>query len=284
MAEINLKRFTQEKEVTAPVLNGVCRTLGRLIETNEEDGWYRLKLGNRWQILRKATPLEILKAQEGQKTFVGYPMGEDVVPFNFDMFFRRGFGETIHVSFMNENPWDIVRFIQWDDSHYYSCGSDPKASRTVINQVKEAYENEKPLEGIRGVTPEIRYVFLLHSLQRDAFRAAKELETLKLAEEERQKRIQEFRATFAGNLQKTIEDAGGQLIRFSKKGSNYVVIWKINGQQITSTIKDNQQILELGFCASGYDKEHSLSSAIKLAQTYYEEGGVGHGGLYITRS
>ena len=248
-----------------------------------EDGWYKVKYGDEFSEMNKASLLDIEKKTKNLKSFVGYPVGEEIVPLNFSNFYKKGHSETVRVYFLNERPWDIVRFVEWEDGKFFSCGSDPKADRTIMRQVKEAYEKNESIDFIKGITPEIRYVFLLHRMQRDAFLAIKEMEGLKLAEEERLKRIEEFRSTFSGRLEKTIDDAGGKLVRFSKKGSNYNVIWKVGGQRITSTIKDDFGILELGYCASGEDKKHTLSSAIKLAQEYYEEGGVGHGGLYITR-
>lgn len=281
---INLDRFTNNKvQEIVPILGCSFKTHGRLFLIETDDGWYKVTYGDILGDWVKATPLEVEKTLSKMKTFVGYPVGEEVIPINFDNFSKKGYGESLRVHFLNESPWEIVKFVQWEDKNFYSCGSDVRAGRFVMQQVKEAFEKGISIDGIKGVTPEIRYVFLLHRMQRDAFLAAKELEMLHLKEEERQKRIEEFRATFPGRLEKTIEDAGGTLIRFAKKGSNYTVVWKINGQRINSTIKDDLGILELGFCASGEDKRHTLSSAIKLAQDYYEHGGSGIGGLYITR-
>ncbi len=283
MNKIDLTRFSQEKEAVVPIVNMIGKVNGRKFISEVEDGWYKIRVGDIIHDVEKATPFQIEKALEGFKLYSGYPMGGDIVPINFDNLFRKGFGETVPVHFLNEAPWEIVGFSQWEDGLFYSRGPNIKANRTVIREVQKAFEEERNLEGIKGITPEIRYYYLLHSLNRDAFRAAEELKALKLAEAEKQKRIEEFRKTFAGRLQQTIENAGGKLIRYYQRGSNYTVVWKVKGQQITSTIRNDDSIIDLGFCASGYDQEHTLSSAIKLAQTYYEEGGVGHGGLYITR-
>lgn len=282
---IDLARFTrQEYNEVVPIVNDVFIIRGRkFIISPIEDGWYRVTFGDIIGDWKKATPLEIEKKIKTLKSFVGYPVGDEVIPMNFDNFYKRGKSETVSVHFQNALPWDIIRFVEWEDGQYYFAGSDPKANRTVMRQVKKAYEDNKGIDDIKGVTPEVRYVFLLHRMQRDAFLAIQEMEKLKLAEEERQKRIEEFRSTFPGRLEKTIEDAGGKLVRFNKRGSNYNVVWTVGGQRITSTIKDDFGILELGYCASGEDKRHSLSSAIKLAQDYYEQGGRGIGGLYITR-
>ncbi len=283
MGKIDLKRFAEEKEVLSPIVNHITRIEGRLVNLAIEDGWYWFKLGNDVQVSRKATPMDIEIALEKAKVAKGYPVGEDVVPMNFDNFFKKGYGESIKVHFLNEQPWEIVRFVEWEDGRCYSAGVDIKANRTVIKAVKEAFETEKPLDGISGVTPELRYYFLIHSLQRDAFRVAEEFAKMKLAEEERKKRIEEFQKTFAGRIQKTVEDAGGKLVRFYQRGRNYVVIWKVYNQQVTSTIRDDFGIMDLGFCASGQDRLHSLPSAIQLARQYYEDNETRHGGLYITR-
>jgi hypothetical protein len=131
---------------------------------------------------------------------------------------------------------------------------------------------------VRGITPELGYYFLLANLQRQSYKEAREIEKLNLTARERDKRLREFQNNFSFRLEHTIGEANGKLIRFSKHGNGYLVEWKLGDQIIKSTINDNMRILNAGFCLSGEDKKHSLSSLINLAQLFQEEAP-----LYLTR-
>lgn len=277
---IDLEKFAEEKVVIMPMVNGWGRCGGRLISGVANDGWYKIRMGNGFWFEGKASPLEIEESLKNIKQYRGLVLGNEVVPWNFENLFRKGEGETVEVHFLDLPAWEIVKFVRWEDNRFYSAGTDYSANRKVIEQVKEAFEKEQEIGGIKGVTPEIRYYFLLLSLQRHSFREFQEFEKLKLSQAEREKRIEEFRATFSGRLQETIEKAGGKLVRFTKRGKDkFTVVWKIGEQKITSIIKDDMRIYDLGFCASGHDREHTMASAIQLAKIYQEE----EGDIYITR-
>ena len=95
---------------------------------------------------------------------------------------------------------------------------------------------------------------------------------MKLAEKEREKLLKEFRKTFSGRLGKIIEDVGGRLVRFVKKGKDQVlVVWKVGGQQIKTVIENNLHVVDAGFCLENEDSKHSLSSLIALAQIFQED-------------
>ncbi len=283
-SKIDLEKFTEEKDIIIPIVNNVGKFQSRKFTfPNIKDGWYNVRAGSNYEVKDEATPLQIEKIFEELKRYVGYPIGTDAVPINFDNFFRKGEGETVKILFLNESPWEIVSFIEWGDGNYYSAGVNIGADRSVINEIKGAFEKELPINEVKGATPELKYYFLLHNLHRDTLRTVEAIERLKLKEQERKKRIDEFKQTFPGRLENTIKNAGGKLVRFYKRGNGYTVVWKVAGQKITSRIKNDYGIIDLGFCASGEDKKHSLSSAIQLAKLYYKEGSLGEGGLYITR-
>lgn len=148
-----------------------------------------------------------------------------------------------------------------------------------MNEVKARFEKNQSLDKLKGITPEMRYLFIVLSLQRDNFRALQELKKLKLSEIEKAKRIEEFNKTLPGRLLQTIEGAGGKLVRFNIQGKDkIVVVWKVGDQTVNSLINLDFRILEAGYCLEGEDKKHSLSSAVTLAQSFQEERP-----LYITR-
>ncbi len=275
---LDLKRFSQIKTVIVPIVGGVGRYNGRHLVFNVEDGWYAISLGDEAVIEKKATQLEIARAIQNQPTFLVYALGTEGIPLNFDGFSRKGWGEAVTVHFQNLRIFEVAKVIYWEDKKFYFYEQVIPREREIIKIAKEAFEKEGVLSFVKGVTPELRYYFVLCSLQRQSYRAAIELEKFNLNKAERDKRIAEFQQTFAGRLKDTIERAGGTLVKYSKQGTGYLVHWKIGEQVVKSTIHDDMRIMSLGYCASGADKEHTMASAVQLAKLFQEDKP-----LYITR-
>lgn len=276
---LDLKRFTNQKECVVPIVDGWGRCGGRSFKIDIANGWHLLSLGNSVTVLRRASLLEVEETVKKYKKYSGYALGSEVVPFNFQNVFQLGYGESIPINFLQSEPWDIVNFILFDDKRFYSVGPDYRSSRHTLLEIKDRFEKEERLEGIKNVTPELRYYFLLLSLQRQGVRELEELNKLQLAAAEREQRLKEFQSTFVGRLQKTVEDAGGSFVKYEPFGSNrFLVTWKVGGQTVKSTINEQMRISDLGFCASGADRNYFLDSAITLAQEFQEDDP-----LYITR-
>lgn len=275
---INLNRFTKVTEVLTAIVDGWGIANGRKVFFNVENGWYIVTLGNQARILRKATALELFKNRKNQPTLRVYALGDEGIPVNFDNLFSRGFGETIKIHFMDAQPFEIVKVITDETKRWYFYDIDARLQRGLLTSLKAVFAAETGLDIMKGITPELRYYYLLLNLQRQSFREYEAMLQLKISEAEKAKRIAEFQASFAGRLKTSIEQADGELLKFYKVNSNsYMVEWKVKGsrQIVKSTIHDDMRILNLGFCASGYDKDHSLASAVQLAKMYGE--------LYITR-
>lgn len=278
---IDLNRFNQKKEVIIPIVDGWGQYDGRKIYIpNVEDGYYKATLRDSIVLHGRASPLEVHKifTGGGKHKFRVYAIGEEGVATNFDTFIRKGFGETVRVNFLSVRLFEVVEIVLWEDGRFYFYDTILPKNRSVIQQVKQCFDAEKEITGVAGVTPELRYYFLLTSLQRQGVRAAEEMEKYKLSELERQKRVEEFNASFPGRLKDTVTKAGGKFIRYSKFGNGYLVEWKLGRQLIKSTIKDNMRIINAGFCLSGDDKKHTIASIVNLAKLFRREAP-----LYITR-
>lgn len=278
---IDLSRFTKVRDVIVPIIDGWGQIDGRKIFARyKENGWYHVQLGNGTRIGALASPLEILKTLEKQSFLRVYALGLEGVATNFDNFFRKGFNEAVVINFLNLPIFEVAKVILWEDNRFYYYEEDSKFQRVLIRALRESFEQEKSINDFKDITPEIRYYWLLVNLERQAFREVEKLAKLKLSEEEKRKRVEQFQNTFEGRLKKTIEDAGGEFIKFSKANKDtYLVHWKLGRQMIKSTIRDNMQIMSAGYCLSGDDKKHSMSSIIQLAKMFQTRGG----GLYITR-
>lgn len=277
---IKLARFATEKDIVLPILNKVGKFQGRKISLNVPDGWYSTKLGTSVIYVKPASELEIKLALDKCPVLRFYPIGNEGVPLNFESLKRRGMGETVEILFLNTSPWDIIQAGLWEDNHYYFIGFDYGADREVLNQVKTKFETKQIFNDIKGITPELRYYTILLSLQKQTLETLETLERLNLSSAERTKRLKEFQSTFQGRLRKVVADAGGELVNFYKRGAGrYLIVWKSGRQTIKTIINDKFRIYDAGYCLSGEDKKHSMSSIIALAKTFQRQAP-----LYLTRT
>ena len=268
---INLTRFTKETRQILPIVDGWGQIQSRKFTCRCSDGWYLATIGNEVKIERKATQLEIYKTLKDRKTYQVYALGKEGIPVNFDGFKRRGWSESIKVNFLDLPIFSIASIICWDDKRYYFYQESIGKSNRIIQEVKRAFEGGLDLSKVRGVTPEIRYYYILSNLQRESVRFVADLSRFAISESERNKRINDFQRSFVGSLVRVITESGATYKRHTKRGDGYLVEWEINGSTIKSIIHDDLRILDAGFCLSGDDELHTMNSIIHLARLFQEE-------------
>jgi hypothetical protein len=276
---INLERFTKDQEFVIPIVSGWGQHASRKVWKRTEDGWYVVSLGNTIKVIRKATAMEIVKTLQPLKKLSFYALGNEGIPVNFDNLERMGFSGAVTINFLNSPVFEVARVVRWEDGRFYFCDNDPRFQRDLLNILRARFDASQSITSLPTVTPELFYYFMLISLEHQAFREVTAITTMKLSEEEKAKRVEQFKNTFDERLKKTIQDAGGTMIRFSKANANsYLVTWRIGNQTVKSTITDNFSILNAGFCLSGDDRSHSMASLIQLAKMFRRDQP-----LYITR-
>ncbi len=282
MGKIDLTRFSKKQEAIIPIISGRGKYHGRLIETNKGDGWYQFTLAEDEVCERKATLLEIEREiRKAHTILTGYAYGDEVVPMNFENLFSKGLGETVKVWFLNQEPWTPVHFTRLEDGRFYYVDV-AFAYHSRLDRLRKLFEAEKTLLGEKDISPELRYYWLLLSLERNTWKHLQELEALRLSEKEKKKRAEEFKLNFGERIRIIVEQAGGVFISATRQANNqYLVSWRVKGsrQQVRSVIRDNLRIENAGYCLSGHDAEHDLNSIIPLAKSYIEDGGS----LYLTR-
>lgn len=274
---IDLQRFTNKRETIIPIVNGCGQELGnfrKIYATGHEDGWYKVTLGNDVSIDRKATPLEVLKTLEPMRKIQVYALGTEGVPLNFNNFKTRGFREVEQVHFMNLPAFSAAQVVPWDDGKLYFYDRIASKNARIIQRAKEAFERGEKLLDLRGYSPELRYYVLLLNLQREAFEALQQLNDSSfgaISDDERNKRVNEFRLNFSARLVGAIERSAGTYISHTKRGDGYDVVWEIGGRKIKSYIRDDLRIISAGFCLSGDDEKHTMNSIVNLARLFQKE-------------
>lgn len=277
---INLERFTRDEEVICPIFENWGIYNGRKLEFRTEDGWYKIRLGNKAKIIKKATPLEIEKTLANEKSYIGYPIGQEFIGASNDSLRRKGMGESVR--FFGESNCELfssAKFVEWGDKRFYFYKESPGYHRETLKAIKDCFEKGKPIKDIKGVTPEERLLFIIARLYQNSYDAFKEFERTMVAESVRQKALEKFQLDIGVRLRNVIDSAGGTYIRHSKRGNGYLVTWEVGGQTVKTQINDSMRIINAGFCLNGDDEKHSMSSITLLAQLFQQGGRR----LYITR-
>lgn len=279
---INLNRFVGTTEAVVPLIDNWGKLNGRRIELQAEDGWYKVRLDSQATIIKKASPLEIRRTLEPMKKLMVYGLGGEGVPVNFDNFKKRGYQESISVHFMGGQPFDVLEIVLWEDGRFYFYGVNQRHQRELVRGVKEAYQARRILPDLRGVTPEIRYAFMLGHLQRESYESVESILKeggLAISGPQRDRITIQLQSSFSNVLKSAITKAGGTYVGHHKLNqSTYAVDWRVGGQLVKSHINADLRIISAGFCLSGDDKRHSMNSIIGLAKTFQENRP-----LYITR-
>lgn len=280
---IDLDRFSEPIEVVLPIVDKWGIHNGRRIRSNVEDGWYVARLGDRTKIQTKAQLTQVRRSiqagiSRGFPVYTIYILGGEGIPINFDTFLRSGFTETEPINFLSLPLFETAQVVLWEDKRLYFYDHIMPKNRETIRHVKSAFESGATLQNVRGVTPELRYYFLLACLQRESFNLEAEFARWNLSTAERSKRISTFRQSFPNRLSAIVSKAGGKFIGYNKLGKGFLVEWEVGGQIIKSHIKDDMRIVSAGFCLSGDDKRHTVASIVNLAKLFQERKP-----LYITR-
>ena len=209
--------------------------------------------------------LEILP---NYKTIVGYTYNNKFIPGNFDVGLRHAGIEIMTDLWLNTAPtFSSVEAIIWEDKNLYYCR--PRYSDMFIHEVKNIYDNPGNIKisNVRGMTPELKTLYLFHDIER--IRIKELAEKVRKAQE-----FEEFKKTLQGRLMVNFARVGATILNYSISGNRITVDWRLDvtGRKFNSVIEaDSLRIIEAGFCLSGHDKEHSVTSIVKLAEVYEED-------------
>lgn len=236
-----------------------------------EDGWYQVMLGNYPTVMRKASRLQVDQTLSQKKSLLAYAFGEEAIPVNFDNFKKRGYNESVKVYFLDLPIFEVAKIVQWEDGNFYFYEADTKFQRSTLRDLRQNFNLEKTtqVDNFKDITPEMAYYYMLLNFERQTYRELERLSKMRLAKEEREKRLAQYRSTFEGRLKEAIGNAGGTLVSFARaNGNSYMVEWRTRGQVIKTTIRDNLEVLSAGFCLSGDDRKHSMTSLVQLARMF----------------
>jgi len=266
---LDFSKLSEEKKIIAPILNNSFQYHSKKYRVHSEDGWFLVIIKN-----NKARILEqVYTPPESYDTVKGFTYNNKIIFHNFDVAKRKWkFDICKDLNFNTSQTFSPIEAVVWEDKNIYF--SKPDYTNYKIFELKAAFDSETTLNEIKGITPELRTLFLFHTIERDNIR---ELEKQVKAKEELKKMME----SLPYRLKVTFERSGATMTNYSLSGKRIIVDWTMPGSSYNynSVIDaDSFMIIEAGYCLSGGDKKLNITAMIKTAEEY-EERGV----TYITR-
>jgi hypothetical protein len=260
---LDFEKFDKPFRAIVPVRNGSFVYQKKTYKIRSEDGWFLVRIKN-----NKVSDQEpvVLPLQGMPHPILGYTHHNNIVFQNADVARRKhklGMMAPLH---FNQSPtFEAIQAIVWEDGECYWTG--PNYSDAKIFEIKDAYEAERALGEMKGVTPELRVLYLHHTIERDTMKKM-------LAEAKAKEELEALMTSIPGRLHLMFQRAGGKMTNYSLSGSRIIVDWTVEGShhQFNSVIDANTwMVVEAGYCMSGDDQRHNITSMVKTAQIYDEQ-------------
>jgi hypothetical protein len=229
-----------------------------------QPGWYQFRKSGRY--LSPEKPIESELAAWTLPRVTGYVMGRRIIGLDFQ---SRLFDLPADVDMPLFTP---VAARKWFDGHLLYEGQEFESD--VESKVRDAFENEQPIDGVKGVTPALAATFILHSTQRAL---AREAERRAAAERERQAQaatLARWQETLEGRISLALSHTGAQLVNWRRNGPQQAAVrYRLRGRRFECIIDiESLQILDAGICLSGADEELNLSSLPSAVREAIESG------------
>jgi hypothetical protein len=174
---------------------------------------------------------------------------------------------------------DLPRFApvsgrKWFDGHILYEGQEFETE--VESKVRDAFEEERGIEEIKGVTPGLAHAFVLESTKRAL---AREAERRAREEVERQKQAVElarWQETLEGRISLALSHTGAELVNWRRNGQRQAVVrYRLGGRRFECVIDtESLQILDAGICLDGADEELNLSSLPSAVREAIQSGSL----------
>lgn len=259
---LDLSKFTQPQKVIVPILNNSFIYNRKSYQIKSDDGWYLVEIVNNCAtILEETIPYNIVKK------VLGYTYHNQIIFQNFDVARRKwNFSTSAPLYFNKSSSFEAIEAVVWEDNRIYWLGTNYNDFKAL--ELKDALDNDEDISTKKGITPELRTLFLFHSLEKE-----QQKQLLKAQQEkEEQERMM---ATIPGRLKYSFERAGAEVLNYELSGDNIIVDWGIPGasHQYNSVINSKTwMVVEAGYCMSNDDRRHNITSLIKTAEDYEERG------------
>ena len=215
-------------------------------------GWYQFRKSGRYLDADSPIAPELEKWKLQRVT--GYVMNGALIGNDLQ---ARLFGLPADMDLPKFTP---VSARKWFDDHLLYEGQEFETD--VDGKVRDAFEEERSIDAIKGVTPALAHSFVLESTQRALTREA---ERRAREEAERQKQVAElarWQETLEGRISLALSHTGAELVNWRRNGQRQAVVrYRLGGRRFECVIDtESLQILDAGICLDGADEDLNLSS------------------------
>ena len=267
---IDFSQIVATVETTVPIINNSFQYNRKKYNTavTYMDGWYKVQLnGNTVKVI---DPVFIEIDPIKSPTIKGYTYGTQIIFQNFDVAKRKLNKEIMTPLLLNPiDSFSAVEAYIWEDGNLFY--KNHNIADTQLIDIKMLFDDNKSVNSTKGVTPELKTAYLFHEIQRQTY--LKEMESLRKETEKL-----EYIRSLPGKIETLFKNVGATLVRFTKQAKDRIeVIWTIDSypNEFNSIIDATSfRVLEAGYCMSGDDKKHSVTSMIFTADDYAKRGKI----------
>jgi hypothetical protein len=243
----------------------VCddRLTYRLRETLQP-GWYQFRKSGRYLTADEPIGPELGAWKLPRVT--GCVMNGRIIGNDFQ---ARLFGLPMDMDLPKFTP---VTARKWFDGHILYEGQEFETE--VETKVRDAFEEERGIDGVKGVTPALAHTFLLESTQRALAREAERRAREEVARRQQAAELARWQETLEGRISLALSHTGAELVNWRRNGQRQAVVrYRLGGRRFECVIDtESLRIVDAGICLSGADEELNLSSLPSAVREAIESG------------
>ena len=217
-----------------------------------ESGWYEFRKSGRWLTVVGAIEPEPDKWQ--LKRLTGYTVNGQIVTNDLQ---ARLFGLPADEDLPRFAP---VGALRWFDGHLLY---DRQEFETEAEpEVRNAFEEERPIAEIKGVTPALAQVFVIESMAREMVREAERRVREAAEQKERAAELARWQSTIEGRISLALSHTGAELMDWRRQGAHRAVVrYRLGARRFECVIDTGTlQIVDAGICLEGADQQLNLAS------------------------
>lgn len=262
---LNLEGLGVVKGVIVPIINNSFQYNRKIYNTEETvDGWYRVDIDNNDVTLLDAVIPELDLKVEKKFLIKGYTYNDSIIFFNFDdskRRFNKHIMDQLHLS--NIRTFSSIEALVWEDKRVYLYRQS--FTDTDIYELKTFFDEGINLSGKKHLKPEQKTLYLFHHISKQ-----KQIQKIK------QQQIKKERQEKQSKQDAIIESftiVGANIKKYEVKNNRIYVSWELNNNLFDSVINESTgQVIDAGYCMSGDDAKHSVTSLVLTAKEYDEDG------------
>jgi len=255
---LNLSHLTKTREAIVPVLNKSFQYNNKKYFITEEckDGWYVVTIEN--NRVKIKTPAFVENLTHIFSIARGYTFENKIFFQNYDSA-RRNYNRDIssHLHFNSAPTCSSVYSAFWEDKKFYYISLN--YGDNSLLKIKESIDKNESIESEKGITPEMRMLYLHHVLKN----MGDENASPESSEKKKTSQYDRIRHLFSS--------AGAVIDELMSEKDDFTIIWHfIDNKTYFNTLLDGKSLMikEAGYCMENDDHRHNITSLVLTAKDF----------------